>query len=158
MVAQAVAGTEEFEAQYMPEIKKKKWGKREREAARRRALKMERDRMERRFLYARHRKARVDAIWAKMGKDSYTRDEILQRVKIMDAILRDKFLRGRKVIIEGFGSFWYEIYDYERGGLIGIEGKVMLSVLKVRFRAGKWLVDELERQYRNGTVRKKAGD
>lgn len=92
------------------------------------------------------RRKRINAIWKGMDKQKYARKEILGFVKIIEAILRKNWLKNKQIRINNFAVFGYEIYDYERGGLIGVEGKVMLSILKAKFRPSQKLRAKLDAQ------------
>lgn len=128
--------------------KKKVWDEAAREAERVKWYAERKEKKRKNYKNYYDRKRRVDEVWVRMGKKSYTRKEILKRLMILEGILRNKYMKGDKIVIDGFGSIWYEIYDYRKDGVIGHEGKVKLSVLKPKFRAGKWLIDALNKEHK----------
>lgn len=125
----------------------KVWDEAAREAERVKAIKERTVRRQKGFQNMLHRRAKAKAIWLRMGKRDYSYGEIVRWCELIETILRSEYHKGRKVIMRGFGSVWYEIYDIRHGGLIGHDGPKNLSVLKERFRPGELLKEELEKAY-----------
>lgn len=126
---------------------RKEWTDEEREKASQRWYEQAKRVKKRNYENHYARQKRVNDLWAIMGKDRYARSEILARIMILEKIVRRNYYKRNKIMIKGFGNFWYDILDYERGGLIGLKGKVGLSILKAKFIFGKSINQKLEKYY-----------